>query len=52
MCARYLVGLRFLLVLTPLQAANPLVDVDWSLANLNNSNLTVLDLQPLPGQAI
>jgi hypothetical protein len=52
MRARYLVGLLFLLILTPLQAANPLVDVDWLLANLNNSNLTVLGLQPIPGQAI
>jgi len=52
MRARYLVGLLFLLVLTPLQAANPLVEDDWLLANLNNSNLTVLDLQPIPGQAI
>ena len=45
-------GLLSLLILTPLQAANPLVDVDWLLANLINSNLTVLDLQPFPGQAI
>jgi len=46
MRARYLVGLLFLLILTPLQAAKPLVDVDWLLANLSNSNLKGLDLQP------
>ena len=46
MRARYLAGLLFLLILTPLQAANPLVDVDWLLANLNNSNLKGLNLQP------
>lgn len=46
MIARYLIGLLFLLILTPLQAAKPLVDVDWLLANRDNPNLVVLDLQP------
>ncbi len=46
MIARYLIGLLFLLILSPLQAAKPLVDVDWLLANRDNPNLVVLDLQP------
>ena len=46
MRADYLVGLLFFFILTPLQAATPLVDTDWLLANLNNPKLVVLDLQP------
>ena len=42
----HLVGFLFLFILTPLQAAEPLVDADWLLANLNNPKLVVLDLQP------
>ncbi len=40
------VGLLFFFILSPLQAAEPLVDTDWLLANLNNPKLVVLDLQP------
>jgi len=43
---RFSLGFLFLLFLTPLQATTPLVDVNWLLANLNNPNLVVLDLQP------
>ena len=32
--------------------AYPLVDVDWLLTNLINSNLATLDLQPISSQAI
>lgn len=39
-------GILLLLILTPLQAAQPLVDTAWLLANLNQLNLVVLDLQP------
>ena len=46
MHTRYLIGLLFLFILTPLQAATPLVDVDWLLANRDKPNLVVLDLQP------
>ncbi len=39
-------GLFFLLILPPLQAAQPLVDANWIMANINNENLVLLDLQP------
>ena len=46
MRANYIIGFLFLIILAPLQAATPLVDVDWLMVNLNKPNLIVLDLQP------
>lgn len=43
-----IVGILLLLFLAPLQAATPLVDAEWLLANLSKPNLVVLDLQPKP----
>ncbi len=39
-------GILLLIILTPLQASQPLVDTNWLLANMNKPNVVILDLQP------
>jgi len=46
MRVNHIIGLMLLLFLAPLQAAAPLVDANWLMANMKKPNLVVLDLQP------